>query len=189
MLAEGFTTRRGRRGALIHRDAVNHVLRGRRGARTTALTSGGTIPDTADYQVLLEPENQIIGTVNEDFAVESMAGDIFQLGNASYRIQRVERGTVRVEDAKGQPPNIPFWLGEAPGRTDALSAAVSRLRAEIAARLPFRRVGNERSALAHRASRRRRGRGRSARRLSRRERLRPWLDADAGHDRLRALLR
>jgi len=135
MLGEGFTTRRGRRGSLIHRDAVNHMLRGRRGARTTALTSGGTIPDTADYQVLLEPENQTIGTVNEDFAVESMAGDIFQLGNASYRIQRVERGTVRVEDAKGQPPNIPFWLGEAPGRTDALSTAVSRLRAEIAARL------------------------------------------------------
>ena len=135
MLAEGFTTRRGRRGALIHRDAVNGMLRGRRGARTTALTSGGTIPDTADYQVLLEPENQTIGTVNEDFAVESMAGDIFQLGNTSYRIQRVERGTVRVEDAKGQPPTIPFWLGEAPGRTDELSIAVSRLRAEIAARL------------------------------------------------------
>jgi ATP-dependent Lhr-like helicase len=135
MLGEGFTTRRGRRGSLIHRDAVNHILRGRRGARTTALTSGGTIPDTADYQVLLEPENQTIGTVNEDFAVESMAGDIFQLGNTSYRIQRVERGTVRVEDAKGQPPNIPFWLGEAPGRTDALSTAVSRLRDEIAARL------------------------------------------------------
>ncbi len=141
MLAEGFTTRRGRRGSLIHRDSVNHILRGRRGARTTALTSGGTIPDTADYQVLLEPENQIIGTVNEDFAVESMAGDIFQLGNTSYRIQRVERGTVRVEDAKGQPPNIPFWLGEAPGRTDELSAAVSRLRAEIAARLSSDRSG------------------------------------------------
>ena len=135
MLAEGFATRRGRRGALIHRDAVNGMLRGRRGARTTALTSGGTIPDTADYQVLLEPENQVIGTVNEDFAVESMAGDIFQLGNASYRIQRVERGTVRVEDAQGQPPTIPFWLGEAPGRTDELSASVSRLRAEVAARL------------------------------------------------------
>jgi len=135
MLAEGFATRRGRRGALIHRDAVNRVLRGRRGARTTALTSGGTIPDNADYQVLLEPENLVIGSVNEDFAVESMAGDIFQLGNASYRIQRVERGTVRVEDAKGLPPTIPFWLGEAPGRTDELSMSVSRLRAEVAARL------------------------------------------------------
>ena len=135
MLAEGFATRRGRRGALIHRDAVNRILRGRRGARTTALTSGGTIPDTADYQVLLEPENQVIGTVNEDFAVESMAGDIFQLGNASYRIQRVERGTVRVEDAKGLPPTIPFWLGEAPGRTDELSVSVSRLRGDMAARL------------------------------------------------------
>ena len=135
MLAEGFTTRRGRNGALVHRDAVHHMLRGRRGARITALTSGGTIPDTADYRVLLEPENNVIGTVNEDFAVESMAGDIFQLGNRSYRIQRVERGTVRVEDAHGQPPTIPFWLGEAPGRTDELSAAVSRLRADIAARL------------------------------------------------------
>jgi ATP-dependent helicase Lhr and Lhr-like helicase len=141
MLAEGFTTRRGRRGALIHRDAVNRILRGRRGARTTALTSGGTIPDTADYQVLLEPENLIIGTVNEDFAIESMAGDIFQLGNTSYRIQRVERGTVRVEDAKGLPPTIPFWLGEAPGRTDELSAAVSRVRDEIAALLAADRSG------------------------------------------------
>ena len=136
MLAEGFSTRRGRRGALIHHDAVNHKLRGRRGARLTALTSGGTIPDNADYQVLLEPENQNIGTVNEDFAVESMAGDIFQLGNTAYRIIRVERGTVRVEDAQGMAPNIPFWLGEAPGRTDELSQSVSRLRAELTVRLP-----------------------------------------------------
>jgi ATP-dependent Lhr-like helicase len=136
MLADGFSTRRGRRGALIHYDAVNHKLRGRRGARLTALTSGGTIPDNADYQVLLEPENQIIGTVNEDFAVESMVGDIFQLGNAAYRVMRVERGTLRVEDAPGMAPNIPFWLGEAPGRTDELSQSVSRLRTEFAARLP-----------------------------------------------------
>ncbi|HEY5210246.1 MAG TPA: DEAD/DEAH box helicase [Stellaceae bacterium] len=135
MLSEGFSTQRGRRGALIHHDTVNHVVRGRRGARMTALTSGGTIPDNADYQVLLEPENQMIGTVNEDFAVESMAGDVFQLGNNSYRIMRVERGVVRVEDAHGQPPTIPFWLGEAPARSDALSAAVSRLRATIATRL------------------------------------------------------
>jgi len=135
MLADGFSTRRGRRGALIHYDAINHVLRGRRGARLTALTSGGTIPDTADYQVLLEPENQTIGSVNEDFAVESLAGDVFQLGNTAYRIMRIERGIVRVEDAHGQPPTIPFWLGEAPGRTDELSASVSRLRAAVAARL------------------------------------------------------
>ncbi len=135
MLAEGFASRRGRRGALIHYDGVNHKLRGRRGARLTALTSGGTIPDTADYQVLLEPENQFIGTVNEDFAVESLAGDVFQLGNAAYRIRRVERGVVRVEDAAGLSPNIPFWLGEAPGRSDELSVSVSRLRAAAAERL------------------------------------------------------
>ncbi len=135
MLAEGFTTRRGRRGALIHHDAVNRALRGRRGARLTALTSGGTIPDTADYQVLLEPENQIIGTVNEDFAVESLAGDVFQLGNNAYRILRSERGVVRVADAEGMAPNIPFWLGEAPGRSDELSQSVSRLRADMAAHL------------------------------------------------------
>ena len=114
---------RGAAGAArsIHHDAVNHMLRGRRGARLTALTSGGTIPDTADYQVLLEPENQFIGTVNEDFAVESLAGDVFQLGNTAYRIMRVERGVVRVEDAQGMAPTIPFWLGEAPGRSDELS--------------------------------------------------------------------
>ena len=134
MLAEGFSTRRGRRGALIHHDAVNGMIRGRRGARITALTSGGTIPDNADYQVLLEPENHIIGTVNEDFAVESLAGDVFQLGNTAYRILRVERGTVRVEDAAGMQPSVPFWLGEAPGRSDELSVSVSRLREEIGSR-------------------------------------------------------
>ncbi len=103
-------------------------MRGRRGARLTAVTSGGTIPDTADYAVLLEPQGTQVGTVNEDFAVESLAGDVFQLGNQSYRILRVETGRVRVEDAQGQPPNIPFWLGEAPGRSDELSASVARLR-------------------------------------------------------------
>jgi ATP-dependent helicase Lhr and Lhr-like helicase len=143
MLADGFSTSRGRRGALIHYDRVNHVLRGRRGARLTALTSGGTIPDTADYQVLLEPENQSIGSVNEDFAVESLAGDVFQLGNSSYRIMRIERGVVRVENAHGQPPNIPFWLGEAPARTDELSSSVSRLRSEIAERLKRDKSGSD----------------------------------------------
>ncbi|HEV3394217.1 MAG TPA: DEAD/DEAH box helicase [Chthoniobacterales bacterium] len=131
MLAEGFSTKRGRRAALIHHDAINHRLRGRRGARLTALTSGGAIPDNADYRVILEPSETFVGTVNEDFAVESLAGDIFQLGNASWRILRINSGTVRVEDAKGQPPGIPFWLGEAPARTNELSAAVSDLRAEI----------------------------------------------------------
>ena len=135
MLAEGYTTRRGRHGALIYHDAVNHMIRGRRGARLTALTSGGTIPDTADYRVMLEPQSQFVGTVNEDFAVESLQGDVFQLGNISYRILRVESSTVRVEDAHGQPPSIPFWLGEAPGRSNELSAAVSRLRLEIEGRL------------------------------------------------------
>ena len=135
MLADGFTTRRGRHGALIYHDAVNHELRGRRNARLTALTSGGTIPDNADYQVILEPQATFVGTVNEDFAVESLQGDIFQLGNVSYRILRVEQGRVRVEDAQGHPPNIPFWLGEAPGRSDELSTAVSRLRKEIEHRL------------------------------------------------------
>jgi ATP-dependent helicase Lhr and Lhr-like helicase len=132
MLGDGFSTRLGRRGALIHHDGVNHMLRGRRGARLTALTSGGAIPDNADYKVLLEPENHFIGSVHEDFAVESLAGDVFQLGNHSYRILRVERGTVRVEDAHGMAPTIPFWLGEAPGRSDELSSSVSRLRSGIA---------------------------------------------------------
>ncbi|HEX7369266.1 MAG TPA: DEAD/DEAH box helicase [Rhodanobacteraceae bacterium] len=135
MLAEGYATRRGTRAAYLHRDAVNGKLRARRGARMTALTSGGAIPDTADYDVVLEPQSLRIGSVHEDFAVESIAGDIFQLGNQSYRILRVERGRVRVEDAKGAPPSIPFWLGEAPGRSDELSFALSRLREDVAARL------------------------------------------------------
>ena len=135
MLADGYSTRRGRHGALIHHDGVNHRIKGRRSARLTALTSGGTIPDTADYQVLLEPQAQFVGTVNEDFAIESLQGDIFQLGNVSYRIIRVEPGRIRVEDARGEPPTIPFWTGEAPGRTEELSASVSRLRSDLEARL------------------------------------------------------
>jgi len=135
MLAEGYTSRHGPRAAWLHRDVVSQTLRARRGARLVALTSGGTIPDNADYAVLLEPQGVQIGTVNEDFAVESLAGDVFQLGNASYRILRIEAGRVRVEDAQGQPPNIPFWLGEAPGRSDELSFAISRLRARIEAAL------------------------------------------------------
>jgi ATP-dependent Lhr-like helicase len=138
MLAEGFATRRGRRGAYLHHDAVNHRLRARKGARLAAITSGGAIPDTSDYRVILEPSDTFVGTLNEDFAIESLAGDIFQLGNTSYRIKRVEPGAVRVEDAHGQPPSIPFWLGEAPGRSEELSQAVSRLRQEISDRLDDR---------------------------------------------------
>lgn len=132
MLADGFSTRRGPRAGYLHRDAVHRRLRERKGARMTALMSGGTIPDTGDYAVILEPEAHTIGTVNEDFAVESLSGDVFQLGNASYRILRVEPGRVRVEDARGAPPNIPFWLGEAPGRSDELSSGVARLREAVA---------------------------------------------------------
>ncbi|MBX3691529.1 DEAD/DEAH box helicase [Dokdonella sp.] len=135
MLADGFTTRRGARAGYVHRDAVHGRIKGRRNARLVALTSGGTIPDTADYAVVLEPQGQPVGSVHEDFAVESMAGDIFQLGNISYRILRIERGKLSVEDAEGQPPSIPFWIAEAPGRSAALSGSVSRLRAEIETRL------------------------------------------------------
>jgi ATP-dependent Lhr-like helicase len=131
MLAEGFSTRRGRRSALIHHDGINHRVRARRGARLLALTSGGAIPDNADYRVVVEPSETFVGTVNEDFAVESMAGDIFQLGNASWRILGINSGTVRVEDAHGQPPGIPFWLGEAPGRTAELSRSVSQFREDV----------------------------------------------------------
>ena len=128
MLAEGFSTKRGRRAALLHRDAVNHRLRARRGARLVALTSGGAIPDNGDYRVIVEPSETFVGTVNEDFAVESMAGDIFLLGNTSWRILKVDSGAVRVEDAHGQPPGMPFWLGEGPARTAELSRAVGALR-------------------------------------------------------------
>src|SRR5512137_1128805 len=138
MLSEGVATRRGRSGALLHRDAVNHVVRGRRGARIAALTGGGAIPDSAQYQVVAEPEGVVVGQVDEDFAVESMAGDVFLLGNTAWRIRRIESGVVRVEDAGGAAPGVPFWLGEAPGRSAALSAEVSRLRAELEPRLADR---------------------------------------------------
>ena len=134
MLAGGFATRRGRRSAYLHRDVVNGELRARRGARLTAMTSGGAIPDSADYDVVLEPHGTRLGSLNEDFAIESLPGDIFQLGNTSWRILRIERSSVRVEDAHGQPPNLPFWLGEAPGRTRELSDSVCDLLGWLARR-------------------------------------------------------
>src|SRR5204862_1081619 len=107
------------------------ILRGRRGARIAALTSGGAIPETADYRVVADPDDTVVGTVNEDWAIESMAGDVFLLGSTSWRIRRVEAGVVRVVDAQGAPPSVPFWLGEAPARTAELSAEVSALRARV----------------------------------------------------------
>src|SRR5207245_3663974 len=138
MVSEGISSRRGRAGAFVHRDQVHGILRGRRGARLAAITSGGAIPDMADYDVIEEPAETFVGKVNEDFAIESMAGDIFLLGNTSWRIRRIEAGRVRVEDAHGAPPTIPFWLGEAPARTTELSDAVSDLRREILRRLDDR---------------------------------------------------
>ena len=135
MVSEGISSRRGRAGAFVHRDQVHGILKGRRGARLAAITSGGAIPDTADYDVIEEPQETFVGKVNEDFAIESMAGEIFLLGNTSWRIRRIESGKVRVENAHGAPPSIPFWIGEAPARTAELSAAVSELRAEVANRL------------------------------------------------------
>ncbi|MBY0248667.1 MAG: DEAD/DEAH box helicase [Nitrospiraceae bacterium] len=132
MLADGIATQRGRGHAYLFHDRINHRLKGRRGARLAAITSGGAIPDTANYVVVAEPDGTVVGSVDEDFAVESLAGDIMLLGNTSWRIKGVESGKVRVEDAHGAPPNIPFWRGEAPSRTAELSAEVAALRQEIA---------------------------------------------------------
>ncbi len=136
MLAEGIATSRGRSGAYLHRDQVHGRLRGRRSARLAAITSGGAIPETANYSVVAEPEGTVVGTVDEDFAVESLAGDVFLLGTTSWRIRRVEAGKVRVEDARGAPPSVPFWRGEAPGRTWELSEEVARLREDLARGTP-----------------------------------------------------
>lgn len=132
MLADGYSFARGQRGAYLHLDVINSVVRGRRGARLTAVTCGGAIPDNADYDVIAEPGGQFVGTVNEDFAIESLPGNIFQLGNTSWRVLKVDPAALRVADAAGEPPNMPFWLGEAPARTAELSAAVSRIRSTFA---------------------------------------------------------
>ena len=134
MLSEGIAARRGRYSAYLFRDRVNHRIKGRRGSRLAAITSGGAIPENALYSVVAAPDDTPVGTVDEDFAVESLAGDIMLLGNASWRIRRIQAGRVLVEDAQGAPPSVPFWRGEAPARTAELSAQVSRLREEIAER-------------------------------------------------------
>src|SRR3984893_6870681 len=136
MLSDGIAARRGRYGAYLHRDQVNNSLRGWRGGRPAAITSGGAIPDNALYTVIAEPEGITVGTVDEDFAVESLAGDIMLLGNTSWRIRRVTSGSVLVEDAQGAAPSVPFWRGEAPARTDELSAHVADLREQISSLVP-----------------------------------------------------
>jgi len=138
MLSEGIAARRGRYGAYLHWDRANHKLRARRGSRLAAITSGGAIPETALFTVVAEPEGIVVGTLDEDFAVESNAGDIMLLGNTSWRIRRVEgkSGRVLVEDAHGAPPSVPFWRGEAPARTEELSSEIGSLRKEISETLP-----------------------------------------------------
>jgi ATP-dependent Lhr-like helicase len=136
MLAHGYSTKRGRRAALIHHDSLNAKVRPRKGSRMNAIMNGGAIPEVFDFRVVLEPEGHVVGSINEDFAIESLPGDVFQLGNTSWRILKIGNGVVRVADAKGQPPSMPFWLGEAPARSDEMSAAVSRLRAAVDAVLP-----------------------------------------------------
>ncbi len=131
LVSDGIQTGRGRRGAYVHHDAINGEVRGRKGARLAALTSGGAIPENGDYRVVAEPDDTFIGTVNEDWAVESMAGDIFLLGTHSWQIRRIEAGVVRVRDAGDAAPTVPFWMGEAPARTDELSAEVSELRKQV----------------------------------------------------------
>ncbi len=132
MLADGYTSRRGRRGAHLHFDAINNRVRSRRGANLIALTNGGAIPDMFDYQVVLDPEDVVVGSLNEDFALEALPGDVFTLGTHSWQLLRVDGLKVRVRDAQGMPPTIPFWFGEGPGRTHELSIAVSHLRETIA---------------------------------------------------------
>ncbi|MGH8918903.1 MAG: hypothetical protein ACRD0H_11345, partial [Actinomycetes bacterium] len=131
LVSEGIQTGRGRRGAYLYHDKVNGLLRPRKGARLAAATSGGAIPETGDYRVVAEPDDVLVGTVNEDWAVESSAGDIFLLGSHSWQIRRVESGVVRVRDAGDTPPTVPFWLGEAPARTAELSEEVAALRARV----------------------------------------------------------
>ncbi|HZJ56279.1 MAG TPA: DEAD/DEAH box helicase [Myxococcaceae bacterium] len=131
MLSEGVSERRGRMRVHLHRDRVNNVLRARKGARLTALMNGGAIPDTFTYPVVAEPDGRQVGTLDEDFAVETMAGDVFLLGSTSWRVQGLRGGVVRVEDARGAPPSVPFWRGEAPSRTDELSQEVGQLRDEV----------------------------------------------------------
>lgn len=131
LISNGVETGRGRRGAYLHHDRVNGEVRARRSARLSAVTSGGAIPETGDYRVVAEPDDTFIGTVNEDWAIESMAGDVFTLGTHSWRIRRVESGVVRVRDAGDTPPTVPFWLGEAPARTDELSEEASELRRRV----------------------------------------------------------
>src|SRR6185437_10754268 len=151
LVSWGIPTGRGRRGAYLHRDGVNGRLRARRGARLAALTSGGAIPETGDYRVVLDPDGVTVGSVHEDFAVEANIGDVFLLGTHSWRVRQVEVGTVRVQDAGDAAPTVPFWLGEAPSRTAELSAEVGALRAAVEEPLVADRPDDARRLVADRA--------------------------------------
>lgn len=137
MLCEGISGSRGRYGAYLFHDKVNDQISAKKHARIVAVSNGGAIADIGLFSVLAEPNNILVGTLDEDFAVESTKGDIILLGTTSWRIKRVESnaGKVFVEAAPGMAPSVPFWRGEAPGRSDELSACLSDLRREIARKL------------------------------------------------------
>ncbi|MGA2847584.1 MAG: DEAD/DEAH box helicase [Terracidiphilus sp.] len=135
ILCNGIESSRGRYGAYLLHDGIQGQLHARRGSRMVAISNGGAIPDTALFNVILEPEGVQIATLDEHFAVDSSPGDVILLGNTSWRVKRIEAaGRVLVEDAHGAPPSLPFWTGEAPQRTGVLSDGVSELREEIAIR-------------------------------------------------------
>ncbi|HVW02741.1 MAG TPA: helicase-related protein, partial [Planctomycetaceae bacterium] len=131
LLSEGLTSNTGRGRVYLHHDRVQRKVRARKGASIAATSNGGAIPEIASYRVVAEPDRVVVGSVDEDFAIESLAGDVFLLGNTSWRVRGVRGGEMIVADAAGAPPSIPFWIGEAPGRTFELSAAVSHLREEL----------------------------------------------------------
>ena len=132
-LSEGMTRSSGRGRVYLHHDRVGRRLRPRKGARIVAVTNGGAIPEIASYRVVADPDGTVVGSLDEDFSIESQAGDVFLLGNTSWRILNIRGGDVNVVDAQGAPPSIPFWHGEAPGRTLELSEEISRLRDDLEA--------------------------------------------------------
>ena len=121
--------------ARIAWDRVHQQLRRLPGSARLALVGGGAIPDTGQFPLHLGEDGPKLGELDEEFVLERRVGETFVLGTASWRIESIDPHRVVVSPAEGRPAFIPFWRGEAAGRTAELGEAVGELTREIVGRL------------------------------------------------------
>jgi ATP-dependent Lhr-like helicase len=112
-------------------DRDSDVLSARRGARTLAAVSGGTIPDRGLYGVYLGEEGPRVGELDEEMVHETQPGHVVTLGASSWRVEQITRDRVIVTPAPGEVGRMPFWRGDGPGRPIELGRALGAFSRQL----------------------------------------------------------